>query len=1061
MSFFESLKTAFNEVKAGSTNLLDRPAAPRVEGAFGMSQVAPPTPEETKAKFDTAITKGKETVGKVNEFAKTISRGMASYALGAGEAPVRLGAGAYSLATGNEKAGEVATTIVPPTTLPGILGKWLGPIQSPQSIQNQDIANGMDVRKATIKALTSQVLDNPAGVEISAGFKGGAILLGSVFPKFFKGAEVLKHGVSGEEFTVVKTGADDTVIKSAKTGEELTIKNSDLEAKFKQLETKGADGGPNVPVREEIGPDGTMKRTSFSKQVENAPKTAPKVADAMETSLYKVMKNPETLARAEARLAADGLDESIRKLREDFALGRANPENFTVGQRALDNLQTAGRYDEAITLADDLAQAAKTAGQAIQSLAMYSRLTPEGVLLQARRKVTQAGVDPKVITPEVAKDLTTKARKIQGMADDTPDLAGKKALEAAKLQRDIEALIPTNMLKKIATIQTIAQLLNPKTILRNVIGNTGLATAEAVAHNIFTTPIDMATALVTGKRSRVYTNTAGISGRGFVNGLKEGIEDAYAGVNRDAAFGQYNLHGNTFSSPVGKYVERTLSAVLSGPDRAFYKATYESSVANQVMAYAKNNKIKGTLEEIIAEVPKKELDKIFEVAHYDGLYRTFQDPSALAKGLSGIKNALNGGKDFGIGDFVIKYPNIPGNLINRGLAYSPAGFVKTLFEAVKPLIGKEFNQKAFTESFGRALAGTTGLVGAGALMHRLGIITGERDDNTSADRLNKTVGLGAYKINASAAKRFILSGFDEKETKLQDGDSLVSYDWFQPLAIGISMGANIDDKEAGVGSFLGDVLSGVDTVGEQAVLKNLTDIFKYKKGLSDAAIDVLKNVPASFIPTLSNQIRTVVDDNKRITYAGGNDIQETLNMVKNKIPGLSDNLPSQVDSFGMPISTFDKENTSLGQTGFNIFNAFVNPAFKSEYVKTPEGELALELYNRTGESTVLPRTTQKSLVVNGERHQLTAAELHNAQTITGVLSRNVLNALATDANFQKLPDDKKAKIIGNILTDIGSATKVIALGDRPKKPDSGLIQMLEMYRKDKKRIDDMLVKNSK
>jgi hypothetical protein len=228
MSFIESLKTAFNEVKAGSTNLFDRPEAPRVEGAFGTSQVAPPTKEEVQAKFDAAKVKGAETAGKVNSFAKSIANGMASVTLGLGEAPIRLGAGAVALATGNEKAAEIATQVVPPTTLPGVLGKWLGPLQSPQSKQNQEIAEGGDVTKATLRALTAQVLDNPAGTEISLGFKGAGIILGSVVPKLFKGSEVLQHGISGEEFTVVKSGADDTVIKSTKTGEELTVKNADV-----------------------------------------------------------------------------------------------------------------------------------------------------------------------------------------------------------------------------------------------------------------------------------------------------------------------------------------------------------------------------------------------------------------------------------------------------------------------------------------------------------------------------------------------------------------------------------------------------------------------------------------------------------------------------------------------------------------------------------------------------------------------------------------------------------------------------------------------------------------
>ena len=80
-------------------------------------------------------------------------------------------------------------------------------------------------------------------------------------------------------------------------------------------------------------------------------------------------------------------------------------------------------------------------------------------------------------------------------------------------------------------------------------------------------------------------------------------------------------------------------------------------------------------------------------AEQEALYRTFQDENFISNVLSGIiKPALNtigfgGGNktigklkvhDFGLGDIVIKYTQVPGALISRAIEFSPVGYVKAL-----------------------------------------------------------------------------------------------------------------------------------------------------------------------------------------------------------------------------------------------------------------------------------------------------------------------------------------------------------------------------------------------
>ncbi len=229
-----------------------------------------------------------------------------------------------------------------------------------------------------------------------------------------------------------------------------------------------------------------------------------------------------------------------------------------------------------------------------------------------------------------------------------------------------------------------------------------------------------------------------------------------------------------FDNEILNGLQKTMALTLQASDRAFYQAAFNSSIESQMKA---------------AKVKQPTTDML-EIAHLDGLYRTFNDDNALSRSFVTIKKAMNGmtgSKDFGLGDLALKFPRTPANILMRGIEYSPAGFALTTKELVTPLIGRKFDQKHFVEATSRALVGSSLLVGTGAILGQLGIITGRRDKDKDVAAFLKAVGEGDYRINISALKRFYLSGMNPELAQSKAGDTFVTYDCFQPAAINLAI----------------------------------------------------------------------------------------------------------------------------------------------------------------------------------------------------------------------------------------------------------------------------------
>jgi len=785
---------------------------------------------------------------------------------------------------------------------------------------------------------------------------------------------------------------------SPKVASGLTTTVEDISSVLKKELPKPTETSSLANLGAKVLSQGKEERRFAKTTVAGAERTAGKVKEILNDAvdLYSPLTNKKTFAEAERFVNANTTQDVLNRMRAS-----QNAYDVTyLGQALMNKLQKVGDYNGEAQVALEISQKATEFGQAIQALSIWKKLSPTGAKLWAQKEVTKVNDALKLtegqkgfikFSEEELKNIGTQAEKIGNATDEY-----QKAVETAKLAKLIGDKIPKGLGQKIATIQTLSQLLNPKTIVRNVAGNVIFSTLEAVS-NAVATPIDLAVSLFSKKRSVANLNPKGYF-KGLGEGFKKGLSEAIQGIDTTQAsrLDSAVSNGYTFQNKVMQGFEKALNVVLKAPDRAFYDANYRA-----------------TLEGLMkASGVTKPTQEMIDQAHYLGLYRTFQDDTVMSRTFSTLKQGFNkiGIDGFGAGDFILKYTKVPANIIVRASDYSPLGYAKALFELARPLFKKEFNQAEFVNAIARATVGTFGLMNTGYNLAKLGILTPKPDSNKDVRNAQTLDGVRGYAFNLSALKRYVASGFDIESAKQMPGDQLYSYDWAQPASIPLAMGANWAETEkikknsfqqrvfdsfgaGGVG-----FIEATQTLVDQPLLQGLKKTFS-TQGLVQGVIDSIKSAPASFVPTLLNQINQLTDNTRRETYSPST-LEEAKNLAIVKMPYLSQSLPPKYDILGKPQQKFAGDSNTF-------VNVMLNPAFVSQIGKDENLKEVIRLYESTGETGVIPNTVTTKVKINGEDVGLTGQQMSDYQKEIGTKSDELIRKLITSEDYYKLPDDAK------------------------------------------------------
>ena len=779
-----------------------------------------------------------------------------------------------------------------------------------------------------------------------------------------------------------------------------------------------------------------IKQSKFAESVQNAEWLGDDFKEAANNdefiNNYVGITNKATLKEAAETLAEGGKEAAIKWYNKPAA--RATYEDVAIGFILLERAKMRGDLYEQLAITQKLREIGTISGQTVQAFSILGRLTPEGMLAYAQTELGQAlDVMRKIktqrwlekysdrfnLTEAEAEEITRKTRA----AANLPEGSRAKQILLAEIAAIIQEKIPPKSGDGLRALQRTAMLLNPKTHVRNIMGNVG-ATPLFLMSDVFGGLADMFVTKGLQNQGIGATRTTPISTAfaknddgskaitASINAFKQGFAYAYddwrRGIStRNIAQDRYGVTGaksldehtknpvyNALAKAFNK-VDRFNSFFLEAGDRPFYQAWFIRSLQAQMRL----NHVAEPTQEMV------------DIATQEALSRTWQDDNLWTNTAAGLKRALNkfplanlstihsSLPDYGLGDMLIKFTKTPANLAKAIVDFSPLGAIyagKYGAELKREIQKGAYDpkvQKQLVDAVGKAISGTM-LYAFLASALKAGIIAmkGKNDDDD----------------DVRAFENYIL-GIPEYSIKI--GNTWITYDWAQPL--GSIMAAVSDymyasettENDKFYAPLVEAIKSGGDVLLRQSFLKSLQDFFSTDGDIFTKVFTTALGEPSVYVPQIFSQFAELFDESRRETYTN-DDFETALNKIKVKIPFLRNTLEESVNV--------------MGETAKNPRNDVVNAFFAPGNVYSKSESEAIDeiyrVYQSTGEKSAIPPKAEYSITANGVKYQLSVEERTQMQRTMGSTSAEIIDEAMDDKRYAKLTDAEKLKLITSIYS---------------------------------------------
>lgn len=724
---------------------------------------------------------------------------------------------------------------------------------------------------------------------------------------------------------------------------------------------------------------------------------------------YKSVTNKDALEQANLELQADEQKTVETYFSKDAAA--FTPKDKAIGVLLIQKYKNTDqeRYIQAVR---KLVESNTKSGQALQAAKMLiAELGPDSMVVYSQKQLDEffnAYAEKKTkdwiaqnkskydLTAEDAAYIREQAQKAQTAKTDR-----ERDLALSNIENRITSKMPSNFAQKLRTLQRMSLLLNPKTAIRNVLGNAG-ATPLFGATDLIATVFDR----FYSKKYNTQRTTGVMNAKNVIKGGWKGLQDALFDFKNNVKYhnGKWEIgRGSAFdpayaNTNAGKALFKTLDRldrftnfILFVGDKPFYEGYFKNSIENQL-------RLNGV---------KEPTSDMLEIAHMEALQRTWQDTNGFTETFTSLQRRLNGKKDFGFGSILMPFVKTPANLLKAVFDFSPIGLTKTLAAEVRSFkIAAEkgtatpMMQKKLVDNLSKGIVGTLLSIGGYALASA-GVLTAGQDDNKNKAAFEKNIlGLQPYSVKI--------------------GDKTYSYNWSQPVGSTLAAVADIqkavnrgaDDSTAL--NVINDILSatnaGIDSILNLSLTQGLEQLVSSENPVN-AVINTLTSLPAQFVPTLLSQFAQLVDPITRRTYVSGNTIvgagQTAVNKVMARVPGLSTSLEPVVDPFGREVERYGGEN--------NVGNVFFNPMTESQSNTTPGANEIQAVNETTGDNSVLPKVAPITITDKSKDYVLTMQEQTKYQKTAGQLNDTLSSEVANILQYQAFGDTEKADVLKDVV----------------------------------------------
>lgn len=714
----------------------------------------------------------------------------------------------------------------------------------------------------------------------------------------------------------------------------------------------------------------------------------------------------EALKKAERAISEDGWDQALANYKAEINSGRVSKDNTVMGIALYNNAVNSGDYATAMDIASLMVKNSTNTAQSLQAMRILNKLSPECRLYLAAKSIENIEEDlnkrykdnkadihvDKILYDEYAKALR------QGDED------GIKTAWA-NIEQSVAQQINATWYEKLNNFRYLAMLGNPRTHIRNIVGNAFFAPVREVKNIIAYGIENMADAKIDGgiERSKAILNPNKAADKALVDYGKTDYEavqdiilsggkfiDSYQGIDKSRTI---------YKNKILEAARKGNSYALDAEDAWFCKPAYSYALAR----WYKANGI--SAEQLVSgTVPEATIIKAQTIAIKEAQKATYRDTNKFSAWVSKLGKVDNKVASLLI-EGILPFKKTPANILMRGLEYSPAGLIKSLAVGTKKVkaymegdVENGISPAQFIDDISAGLTGTA-LAGLGVLLASWGVLSGGDDDDEKQNYFDELSGSQSYALNI--------------------GGLSITLDWLapesMPLFVGVEMYNSITGKKESssvVGGIWSSLLSISTPVLELSMLQSFSDLISnigYVKN-AEGMYKILSKTTADYIsqyfPTLFGQAeRSFEEAQRETTYidrnsAVGSELQYMWGKIANKIPFYDFSQIPYIDAWGRTEET--------GNLFERMLNNFVNPAYvKKERPTEIDGELE-RLYD-LGETGVYPTRPKTNVQIKGE--YLTADEYVAYSTRKGQLSLDLATQFINSAEYGRASDAEKAYLI--------------------------------------------------
>lgn len=703
-------------------------------------------------------------------------------------------------------------------------------------------------------------------------------------------------------------------------------------------------------------------------------------------------------------------------------------DDIALGQMMYTAAVEAGDTQTAMKLAGDLAVQGTALGRGVNAFKLLKKTTPEGQLYYLQKAVQkiqqeyqsrfdkQAGKAAKkqgVPAEDIADQYGLKLNEdlVQEFLNAETDEARTKVVD--KIYNDVAQQIPKTAGDRLNAWRYFAMLGNPRTHVRNVMGNVASAIALDASHKVSAAGQKF---LPQGQRTRaLHTNKA----------AHEFAKADYANVEAE-------LSGNAYKTEMSEIKQRQKlfpkwmqwgmdknTRALDVEDSWFKKGSYIKSMGNFLTARGWD----------VNNLTEAQLNEARQHAIQDAKIATFQDASALADTLSQLEKK---NKAWGVAlGSLVPFKRTPINVAKRSFELSPVGLLKAItYDAVQVAKGN-MDATKMIDHIGQGLTGS-GIAVLGAFLAAQGVFSAGSSDDDKEANLDAGMGQQEYAINI--------------------GGKSYTIDWASPAVVPLAMGGELyealhqkyDDDETAFNQAMATVSRMFDPMLNMTMLSGIgstvtSAAYNKSNPLFGIASNVATNFGGQFVPTLFGQVARTVDNTRRTTYADKNSpvpssVQKFLQRQANKIPGLSQYQPTYTDVWGREQK--NGPDNVFARAAYNFFS----PGYLADAKSTQTEKALKELYQATGDNSVLPSKPQKYYKTeDGTKKFLTAQEYSALTSEGGKIALDALGKLTKSEAYKGMTNDEKIEAV----SDVYKYAKAVAANKTYGKELEGTIQTVK------------------